>query len=200
MMISMRRIAILFASACSFSPPAGTGADDAPADDAANDAANDAAPPDTTSGSPDLVIEAEDLTTSTMPGNVGWTLETVIEGYSSRGFMRCGQQTGGTCEVAGNVDGCAAMIYNLPITAQGTYHVHVRVIADTSSSEDTAFYGIDGGPAPDTLNFARTNMWHWRTGAKTYALDPGMHRLTIWQRESGAKIDVVAVTRSATHP
>jgi hypothetical protein len=52
------------------------------------------------------------------------------------------------------------------------------------------------------MNLAPTHdsMWHWVTSTGTFTLPPGMHTLTLWQREAGARVDVVALTRSMMPP
>jgi hypothetical protein len=162
------------------------------------DAAVDSAV-DTASAAP-IVIEAEAYTIEIDGPTHAWTSTTTIAGFSGSAYMQCTPGTGNLCMNDGTLAACAAsMKYAFTITAAATYHVHVRTLG-TSSSDDSAWYGIDDVPAADALMFVADSTWHWMTGATTYPLLIGPHTLTIWQRECGARVDVVAVSPSATPP
>jgi hypothetical protein len=147
-----------------------------------------------------LVVEAEQFTTTTMPGTHAWTAQTDHAGFSGTAFMQCGPGTGTYCPNDVALDACAAtLVYTMQVAAAGTYYVHVRGLA-VDSSDDSVWYGVDGPAAADSLDVIHDSQWHWTTGATTYSLGAGAHTLTIWQRECGARADVVAVTPSAMPP
>ncbi|MEP6863604.1 MAG: hypothetical protein ABJE66_23465 [Deltaproteobacteria bacterium] len=180
---------------CGFRPTEVT----ALAPDAAFDATLDAAR-DTSGPAERLVIEAEQFTTTTMPGANAWTARTDQAGFSGTAFMQCGPGTGAYCPNDAALGICAAtLVYSLQIATAGTYYVHVRGLA-FGTSDDSVWYGVDGPAAADSLDLIHDSQWHWTTGATTYTLAAGAHTLTIWQRECGARADVVAVTPSAIPP
>jgi hypothetical protein len=169
--------------------------------DAARDSAVDVTPPDAAPDSaPDeIVIEAESYTTKQDTLSM-WSLQTSISGASGSAFMQCGPGTGTFCANDATLTSCAAsMRYTFTLTGGATYYVHVRMYA-FSAADDTIWYGIDDAPAADALNVSQDSQWHWVTGTTTYPLPPGPHSLTVWQRECGAKVDVVAVTARAVYP
>lgn len=180
---------------CGFRPTAVPTDVTAPMHDAALDASRDTSMP-----AERLVIEAEQFTTTTMPGANAWTAQTDQPGFSGTAFMQCGPGTGAYCPNDAALETCAAtLVYTLQVTAAGTYYVHVRGLA-FGTSDDSVWYGVDGPAAADSLDVIHDSQWHWTTGATTYALAAGAHTLTIWQRECGARADVVAVTPSAMPP
>jgi len=42
-------------------------------------------------------------------------------------------------------------------------------------------------------------MWHWTTG-DSFNFGAGPHTLHVWQREAGARVDIVPLTTSASPP
>ena len=182
---------------CSFEP--GTLAPDR---DASTDAPTEAPLVDAPSADApmDFIIEAESFTTAiagTAPGQeCSWGSETTTPGYSAAAYMRVLPGSGRTCVLANNE--CAQLVFQIPITGSATYHVHVRVLA-TGSSDNSLYVGIDGTPEATHLTLPETSTWTWMTGS-SYVLAPGTHTLHLWQRESGASADIVALTTSATPP
>lgn len=146
------------------------------------------------------IIEAEAFSSMTMPSTKLWSLQTDDPAASAAAYMQCGPGDGNPCDDNTMLDGCAAaLLYPLSIDELTLYHVHVRV-RSTSGADDSVWYGIDNVPEPSPTILTNDGQWHWKTGATTFTLGPGSHTLTIWQRECGLRIDVVAVTKSATPP
>jgi hypothetical protein len=161
---------------------------------------DDGAPSDAASISTPIVIEAESYTAELDSPSEAWSTATTIAGYSGASYMQCGPDSGAYCPNDANLATCAAsMTYDLAIAGSATYYVHARTFGSNTSS-DSLWYGIDGETATDAMSFTDDNTWHWQTGATTYALAGGTHMLTIYQRECGAIVDVVAVTTSTTNP
>jgi hypothetical protein len=204
----MRRLVVLgLLSACNFTPSSGDTHEDADTidgklvDASAIDDANDAM---IDGGPASNIIEAEDFTSKKSNVNQGslrsWDPATSFNGFSGTSYMLCGPGTGASCANDANLDNCAAsMSYLVSITNAGVHHVHVKGLA-VDTSDDSVWYGIDGSVATLEMNFVQDSLWHWKTGAQTFNLSAGTHTLTIWYRECGTKLDVVAVTPSATPP
>ena len=198
----MVRCVFALVAACGFRPSTMPDNDSAPHDSVLHD---DSPPPvdgphDAMAGSPAIVIEAESYTTKHDSPTEAWNPATAIASYSGASYMRCGPDAGAYCPNDTNLATCAAsMTYDLAITSAATYYVHARTYG-ASSSSDSLWFGIDGAPAPDVVDFIDNAAWNWQTGATTYALAAGAHTLTIYQRECGAAVDVVAVTTSNTNP
>ena len=166
----------------------------------ARDGAMPDAMPDAMMAPPPIVIEAESYTIERESQTESWAPATAIAGYSGASYMQCGPDSGAYCPNDANLATCAAaMTYDLSISSAATYYVHARTYGSNTSS-DSLWYGIDSVPATDAISFIDDNTWHWQTGTTTYDLTAGTHTLTIYQRECGAVVDVVAVTTASTNP
>jgi hypothetical protein len=196
---------LLLLVGCSFSP--GTLPEVRRDADAVDDVGTDMAPPpdamiDAVSldAQTDFIIEAESFTTEvdgTAPGQeCTWELESSVANYSGQAFMRVVPASGRTCNLANNE--CAQLIFNVSITVPTTYYVHVRVMG-TGSSDNSMHYGVDGTPEASYLTLPMDSTWTWLTG-QSFMLATGAHTLHLWQRESGARADVIALTTSASPP
>ena len=148
----------------------------------------------------DIVIEAEDYSSSTAPKPpFAWTLETDVQGYSAAGFMHLGPSDGNACTTPSAFDTCAAsLVYDVTIPADATFYFHARTFA-TSSSNDSLWYGVDGTVVMPDVGCAQDATWHWRSGG-SHVLPAGAHTITIWQRESGVRLDQIALTLAANPP
>ena len=179
----MRRLALaLLATGCSFELP------DATTSDAAMQG--------------DLIVEAEAFTTNVTPFPIvnAWSLAVAPGGFRGTGLVKCGPHNGDLCANDGSLDDCAPhLIFDLTVIGTSERHVHVRGLA-TSSSDDSVWYGIDGVAATNAIDFTQDGAWHYHTGDQTFTLSPGVHTLTLWQRECGLSIDQIALTSSATPP
>ena len=144
-----------------------------------------------------FVVEAESFTTITATTGYAWMMMSDVAGYSGTSFMQCVPNSGGFCDVTAGAT-CAHLGYAIVLGATGTYYVHVRMYA-TSTSDDSAWSGLDGVPGTAALQPAHDAAWHWVTGAAT-SISAGPHTIDLWQRECGARADVVALTPSATPP
>jgi len=195
----MTRLAVTVALAgCSFHTPslasgdAPAGAIDAPI--APSDVAADTAPL-----APEFVIEAESPSSSTMPAAHQWMVETDITGYSGASFMQCMPNDGGPCADSTKLATCAAsLVYRIDVVTAGRYYLQVRMLAQTTA-DDSIWYGIDGVPDPTPIDHLEDGTWRWDTG-DSFALTAGPHTLHIWQREGGARVDVVALTPTMSPP
>ncbi len=91
------------------------------------------------------------------------------------------------------VDGAVTVTFTVP--ASGTYAVHGRTLAP-SSTDDSFWVSIDGGAAfkwePGT-----GSEWTWNKMG-SYPLAAGTHTLKVMLREDGTKIDKVVVSSDPT--
>ena len=101
----------------------------------------------------------------------------------------------------GGSNGYAA--YTFQVTSAGNYVVWGRILAP-SGTDDSFFAAMDGG-ADSTWDITRSTKWVWdkvshRDGADpvVYNLATGKHTLTIKQREDGAKLDCVVITKNSS--
>jgi hypothetical protein len=195
------RWTVVVLAGCSFHARAATPSDAAreggvPADvaDAAVDAIDAAV-------AVDFVIEAEAFTQVSPTGSHAWTRQTAVAGASAMAYMQITPADGAACDPVSQVAaGCAtAVSYAFTVPVQATYYVHVRMYA-VSASEDSVWFGFDGTPDPTNLSPTHDSAWHWVTSGGTFTLAAGPHTLTLWQREAGARADIVAITRSPTPP
>jgi hypothetical protein len=179
-------------AACGFSSRAGSG--DAPIDAAA---VIDAMA--TMDAPVSFLIEAEAYSSTTIPMAHQWTAVMDEAGYSGASFMQCLPIAGTACSLVAEVPTCSAsLVYQIDVAQPGAYFFHARTLGRTTS-ENSIWYGIDGVPDPRPMGLPADAIWHWTTG-DSFSLAAGAHTLHIWQREIGARVDVVALTLSSTPP
>jgi len=161
----------------------------------------DAGPPD--AGLPDgntsFILEAEAFSSMTNPTVNQWMPVITELGYSGASFMQCLPNIGAACADANQVSTCgASLVYQIAIAQPASYFFHVRTLAD-GTSDDSIWYGLDGVVEPKAMDLPNDSTWHWTTG-DSFSLGAGPHTLHVWQRECGARVDVVALTTSSTPP
>jgi predicted small lipoprotein YifL len=181
----VRRVVLVVSlAACGFHGP-----------DGQPDAAESAAP-----ATISITIEAELLSSTTQAGGHSWTSITNEPGYSGTSYMQCLPADGKDCLDIGQAQRCGpSLVYQLTITQPDAYFVHARMLGRTPN-DDSIWYAIDGTLDSNRLTVDGDGSWHWRTGSRSYSLASGAHTLIFWQREAGARVDVVAVTNSAQTP
>jgi hypothetical protein len=183
---------IVMVAGCRFSDP-GASSDARAIDASAGDGlAGDAAEM--------IWIEAElyDATTTSAAGHQ-WLTRTDQPMYSAASFMQLVPANGGACAVVADLATCAASLsYNVSVAVSGMYFLHVRILA-TRNDEDSIFVGIDDLPDPNAIDQAEDGTWKWETRGP-YSLAAGAHRLRLWQREAGIRVDVLALSERATPP
>jgi len=190
----MVRIAglVICLAACGFSSRTGSG--DAPIDTAA---VIDAMA--TMDAPVSFLIEAEAYSSTTMQLGHQWTAVTDEAGYSGGSFMQCLPNSGAACSPADQVPTCSAsLIYQIEIAQPGAYFFHARMLGRTTA-DNSIWYGVDGVLDLNAMGLPNDGVWHWTTG-DSFSLAAGAHTLHIWQREIGARVDVVALTLSSTPP
>ncbi len=145
-----------------------------------------------------FVIEAESYTATGPTSTHSWAAVTDVSGYSGTALMQIVPNNGEPCDVT-MLGTCGTELdFTLAIVQPATYHVFVRMWAATSA-DDSLWYGFDGTPDATPLQPAHDSSWHWVAG-DSFLLSAGSHTLSLWQREAGARADVVAVSTSATPP
>jgi len=94
--------------------------------------------------------------------------------------------------------GHSRLCFELP--AAGKFKLWGRVIAP-SSSDDSFWVQLDGGPWLKWNDIAQGTDWHWdeikddaAVGPSTFDLSAGPHTLTIAYREDGARLDKLLLT------
>jgi hypothetical protein len=166
--------------------------------DASPDAPPDVSPDATLRSS--FVIEAESYTSTASPQPAYvWTAVTDVPGYSGSAFMQVIPADGTYCDVPAMLATCAAsLVYDLPGVAAGTYYFHTRLYSMTMG-DDSLWFGLDGAAIGPALIPPVYNAWTWKTSA-SFPVAEGNHTLVVWQREAGERVDIVALTQSATPP
>lgn len=182
-------VLVICVGACGFrSQPGAIGPPDAETPDA--DAPDVAA---------SFVVEAEAFSSMTKPMANQWMPVTDEAGYSGASFMQCLPNNGAACSDASLVPACgASLVYQISIAQPASYFFHVRTLARTIS-DDSIWYGLDGVVDPNAMGLPNDGAWHWTTG-DSFQIGAGPHTLHVWQREGGARVDVVALTTSSTPP
>jgi hypothetical protein len=147
-----------------------------------------------------FVIEAESYTSMASPqAAYAWTAVTDVTGYSGSAFMQVLPANGTFCSDPTMLATCAASLtYDLSGVAAGTYYFHTRLYSMTMG-DDSLWFGLDGVVIQPYLLPPVYNAWGWQTSA-SFAVAQGDHTLVIWQREAGERVDIVALTQSATPP
>lgn len=197
----MRRFAWAFLlSACSFEHGrVGTDRDDAPTDDTRpfDGPPSEGIPPEGLPAWADIVIEAEAYTTKVDDATYVWSEFQFEAGYSGTGYMQI-PGNGALCTAQDIASGCAEMRYSFSIAMAGTYHVHARMLGQ-GSADNSVYWGLDGVPDTVGVGPAGDGAWHW-VSSGNLSISAGTHSLDIWHREAGTRVDVVAVTMTASPP
>lgn len=154
----------------------------------------------------DIFIEAENFTQNTQPRDVMWVAHIDVPGYSGTSAMRADGGDGDVCP-ASLIDSVllcsAAMFYDVNVPVAANYTLWVRMWAD-STTVDSLFVTVDDGLAltAQAVDVAEDSTWHWVKPPilTTFSLSVGTHRLGVWQREGGARIDRLALMASSATP
>jgi hypothetical protein len=152
---------------------------------------------------PEVIVEAEAATQITKPGTLVWSTETTKPGFSGASYMAL-SGNGQVCPatVTDTILACsAAMFYDVNVPTAGAHWFHIRMWAD-SGANDSAFVTVDDPTAASAVvvGVVGDSTWHWTKVAVPYTAVPGPHRLGIWHREGGARVDRLAFTISAVPP
>ena len=185
--------------ACSFTHGSlGTVRDDASRGDGSEELI-DGPPAEGISSDVELVIEAESYTTNVTRGTHIWMLAIDVAGYRGTSAMRLLPDDGAPC--ISQVEAvCSELQYSVVIPRDGTYRVFVR-IRSTGAGDDSLWYGFDGVAEPVAITpMGVYNAWIWRDANQTFTLSAGAHVLGVWYRETGIRLDQVAVSTKTTAP
>jgi hypothetical protein len=209
----VRAAFLILLTGCGFhvrgSAPSGDARDapDSPID--AHDGSIDAladAPIDSPVIAADVIIEAEAANMTTSPHEHSWVIRTNIAGHTGTGFMELTGGNGGVCPSGTftTIATCsAAMFYDLTLPTGGSYTLWLRMWANTSST-DSVFVTVDDPVAlsPQQVDVLEDSMWRWSKSAvvSVYTLAPGAHRIGIWHREGGARVDKLALMAGTNPP
>lgn len=156
--------------------------------------------------SPDLVLEAEAADQLTMPQTHTWVTRTSVNGFSGTAYMELIGSNGSPCPNGTQVTiatCAAAMFYDVTVIQAGTYTFWIRMWADGSAS-DSVYATIDDmtAAAAQAVDVIEDQTWRWSKSAavSTYTLTAGAHRLGIWHREGGARVDRLALMSGLNPP
>jgi hypothetical protein len=168
--------------------------------DAPADAMIDAAAP------LDLVIEAEAANQTTAPQSHAWAARVSVGGYSGASYMELVGGNGAVCPSVAQPTmlGCAAaMFYDVTVPSAATYTLWIRMWADGSAS-DSVYVTMDdmAGLLTQQVDVIEDQTWRWSASASsaTFDLTAGPHRIGIWHREGGARVDKLGLTGGMTPP
>jgi hypothetical protein len=199
-------------TACRFSPSPVELAEDAPAvaDGAADGAAPDARPDGAADAPfdvslardadfPVLLREAEDPDSMDATGSHSWSPASDLPGFSGSGFLEASPDIGFGCTSPAVLSTCApSLTYDFLIPEDNTWFFWARMLS-VDGNEDSLWYQIDGNLDPTPINQTEDGTWKWELGSGR-ALAPGTHVLTIWMREDGARLDMVALSPDTSPP
>jgi hypothetical protein len=152
---------------------------------------------------PEVIVEAEATSQITKPGTLMWSVETSKPGFSGASYMAL-SGSGQVCPatMTDTILACsAAMFYDVNVPTAGPHTFHIRMWAD-SGSNDSAFVTVDDPTAVSAVvvGVVGDSTWHWTKVATPYTVVAGPHRLGIWHREGGARVDRLAFTISSAPP
>lgn len=209
MMDLVRAVLLLAVSGCGFEVTAARpDATQAPTD-GAHDALGDTPTADAALDGPpalDIYIEAENFVLDTQPRTPSWVARTDVPAFSGVSFMFLSGGSGAVCpsNSTDTILACsAALYYDINVPAAGTYTLWLRMWAD-STSVDSAYVTIDDPSAvsAQVVDDAEDSRWNWVKNpvAATYALAASTHRIGLWQREGGARVDRIALMASSDPP
>lgn len=152
-----------------------------------------------------VAMEAEAFSNSVSRSGRAWELRTDGAGYSATGFMVVtnGNASASNINVAVATT-CPELQYGIIFPAVGTYYLWVRGWG-MDGTEDSVHLGVDGGltTASSNLTWSSYGAWVWTNGtaggaARSIAVgSTGVHTLSLWMREDGARVDRLVVTTNA---
>lgn len=138
---------------------------------------------------PTTYLEAELVSRSSGP------FVTVADPLRSGGAYR--EVTQGSGNHTSAPDEGKVMWYDLDVTNGGSFNLWFLTQGPDTSS-DSLWISIDGGP--DT-QLTATGAWSWvKLGTSTFSIPTGKHSLKIKVNEDGARIDKIALTKTAAVP
>ncbi|MBI4091401.1 hypothetical protein HY419_01460, partial [candidate division WWE3 bacterium] len=133
-----------------------------------------------------------------------WDFDTALSGYSGSGYMANNPDTGMQIDIPNIQSSSPEMIYNIDFTNTGTYYIWGRG-AMKDSSGDTIHAGIDGfiDANSDALDWDGTS-FEWSNIRASNSnrrfitvSSPGVHNISIWIREDGARVDKIMLTKDS---
>ncbi|MEM7386741.1 MAG: Ig-like domain-containing protein [Verrucomicrobiota bacterium] len=136
-----------------------------------------------------VVVEGENYHTAIDRGHYSWQAASDLTGHSGSGFMQGLPDAGVTFrediplvspEVA----------YDIFFDRPGEYHVWIRGWSDHTGS-DSVHVGIDGVPSQRIT--MKADHWNWAR-KEVQVRTSGLHRLNLWVREDGVRVDKVLLT------
>ncbi len=145
-------------------------------------------------------IDAEDFTGTIAQGAGPLSVDTAQGGYFGTGYLDSpGTGGSGSCPAVSE-----GKEYEVNFPEPGIYTVWIRAYASDGSS-DSLFIGVDGTCAGSLNSKGVYGQWIWtksiKTGVNTINVDSaGLHKINIWIRESGFKIDGIYVTAGSETP
>ena len=146
-----------------------------------------------------IVMEAENYFTVTQVEDHIWSFTTDEAGYSGAGAMIAGPNTG-VAEAQGTG---TEMTFDVELSTTGTYHVWVRVFAETVN-DNSLHMGDNGDVSAKKMN-APTDIgtWVWtnintKSNVVTMELGTaGLNTIHVWMREDGLILDKIVLTTDA---
>lgn len=153
-----------------------------------------------------ITIEAESLTTSSSTPSHRWVTTSQPAGYSGSSAMVTTPDTGAV--ITGSIPTSApSLTFRVRVASTGTYHVWVRGLAPTPSS-NTLHVGLDGRviASADKLSGFIASGYSWRrstldgTNARLRIDTPGVHTVHLWMHRDGLVVDKIHLTTSSTPP
>jgi hypothetical protein len=115
------------------------------------------------------------------------TKQTSGSGYSGSGYLLSRAST----TAAGQSVDRGTFSFS---TAAGSYDLYFRVDTGGNGAKDSWFYRTDGGAWATVNNVSSLGTgWRWVKGGAAKALAAGQHSIELGNRESGLKIDKLAI-------
>ncbi len=147
-------------------------------------------------------VEAENFTGTIVQGG-SYSTSTAQSGYLGSGYLLAGSSTSRDCPSAEE-----GKEYELDFQTTGIYNVWIRARAE-GGKFDSVFIGLDG-QCIGALNHNRVhNIWVWSNniqstspeGTNTVTVNnTGLHKINVWIRESGHKLDGIYITKGTEIP
>lgn len=144
-----------------------------------------------------VVMEAEHYAANIERSNRGWLTQTTVSGYTGEGYMEALPDTDLQFTVVYTTTS-PELSYTINFTTTGVYTVWLRGYAGNAAG-DSLYIGLEGQPNVMVTGFDPQE-WSWVTdnsqGSSTTIeiTQSGIHKLQIWQREDGVRLDRILLT------
>lgn len=144
-----------------------------------------------------VTMEAEHFNWQIGQLNRSWISQTMLTGYAGSGYLDAGPDVD-VLHTQPFTTTSPQLEYRINFTTTGTYYVWLRGYAPNAAG-DSLYVALDDQP-PVILTGLPPRQWGWANDSSSgnrvtvTVASPGEHKLFLWQREDGLRLDRLVLT------